>query len=214
MARRLLITRARHDIANQYLYVYSEEIIEEAKSEGWKTDKADDEKNNRAEIESRLEKTNPEFVFFNGHGSAKSVHGYKDEELVGLGSAQILSGKIVFARSCSALKELGAEAVRKGCRAFIGYKGEFLIPRLHAYESRPAQDPVAKKVLGVSNMVCKLILKGKSVEFAVGAAQQKAGELILEMLTSQEPYDSVSFRAIYQNYSTLSFEGDSESRVN
>lgn len=210
MAKRLLLTRARHDIGNQYLFAYSEEILNEAEGLGWKTDRAEDEKNSKQEVESRLNKTNPDFVFFNGHGSEESIYGHMNEKLIDTGSASILSGKIVFARSCSALKKLGKEAVKEGCKAFVGYKGEFLIPRLNAYESRPKQDPVAKPVLEVSNFVGKLILKGDKVQIAVDAAQRKAADLILKMLTSEEPYHAATFRALYQNYSTLSFEGNPE----
>jgi hypothetical protein len=208
MEKRLLLTRTRHDIGNQYLYAYSEEIINEAEELGWKTNPVEDEKNTKHEIESRLAKIKPDFIFFNGHGSEESLHGYRDEKIVDLSSASILAGKVVFARSCSALKKLGNEAVNKGCKAFVGYRGEFLIPRKNAYESTPKQDPVAKPVLEVSNIVGKLILKGDDVQTAVDAAQRKASDLMLKMLASGEPYDGATFRALYQNYSILSFAGD------
>ena len=213
MEKRLLLTRTRHDIGNQYLYAYSEEILSEAEKRGWKIHRVEDEKNNEQEIVSRLDKTRPNFVFFNGHGNEETIYGHDNQKIVGLASSSSLSDKIVFARSCSALKKLGQKAVRDGCKAFIGYKGEFLIPRLHSYESTPKQDPVAKPVLEVSNMVGQLILKGDKVGVATDAAQRKASDLILKMLTSEEPYHAATFRALYQNFNTLSFEGDAQARV-
>lgn len=213
MEKRLLLTRSRHDIANDYLFIYCDEILQDAENLGWKTDKVENEKNTKEEIESRISKTKPNFVFFNGHGSEASIHGHDNEKLVDISTVSILANKIVFARSCSALKKLGKQAVSVGCQAFVGYSGEFLIPRMHAYESRPKQDPLAKPVMEVSNLVGKLILKGDNIHTAVDNAQKKAGDLILKMLASDEPYHAATFRALYQNYSTLSFEGDPEAKI-
>lgn len=213
MEKRLLLTRTRHDIGNQYLYAYSEEVIKEAENLGWKTDLAEDEKNTKNEIRSRLTKTKPDFIFFNGHGDEETLYGHEDKEIVGIDSVKILTDKIVFARSCSALVKLGKKAAENGCKAFVGYRDEFIFPRLNAYESTPKKDPLAKPVLEVSNMVGKLILKGDDVKTAVDAAQRKASELILKMLMSEEPYHAATFRALYQNYNALSFEGDSNAKV-
>ncbi|VVB65700.1 Uncharacterised protein [Candidatus Gugararchaeum adminiculabundum] len=213
MEKRLLLTRSRHDIANQYLYAYSEEIIAEADSLGWKTDRVENEKNQRKEVESRLTKSAYDFVFFNGHGTDESVSGHGDEKLVDAGSASILKDKIVFARSCSALNTLGKEAVKKGCKAFIGYNGLFFISYTNEYQSTPLKDPTARPVMEVSNLAGKLILKGDTVQTAVEAAQRKAGDLILKMLASKEPYDAGTFRALYQNYMTFSFTGDGQAKA-
>ena len=96
MEKRLLLTRSRHDIGNQYLYVFSQEIIDDAQELGWKTDLSEDQKNCKKEIESRLDKTKPFFVFFNGHGTPQSILGFKDEILVDRNSAAVLSQKNCF----------------------------------------------------------------------------------------------------------------------
>jgi hypothetical protein len=211
--KRILLTRTRHDIGNHYLFVYSEEILDKAQDSGWKIFKVEDEKNRKKEIKSRLKKTNPDFVFFNGHGTSDSILGYNDEKIVNISSASILREKIVFARSCDALEGLGKEAVEKGCIAFIGHNGEFLIPHVNEFESTPQRDPTAKPVLETSNIVGKSLLKGSTVGNAVKASQRKAEELILKMLVSDEPYDGATYRALLQNYSTLSFQGDSKAKI-
>lgn len=209
MKKRLLLTRTKKDdIANQYLYVYSDEIIKEAESRGWNADIVEDENNTGNEIESRLKKTSPDFVFFNGHGTPASIHGHKNDKVIDVKSASLLKEKVVYARSCDALSELGTEAVNKGCKAFIGYKGKFLIPRTNEYESTPAKDKTARPVLQVSNIIGKRLLKGATVQKAIDDTQSRARELMLEMLGSEEPYDAATFKALYRNYSLLSFEGD------
>jgi hypothetical protein len=195
MERRLLLTRSRHDIANQYLYAYSEEIISEAGNRGWKVFKAEDRSNTASEFDSRLEKNKPNFIFFNGHGDDGAVSGIDNEILVDIPTASKLSGTVVFARSCSALSSLGKSAVESGCTAFVGYRGSFIVPHLDEYESLPLQNPLARPVMEVSNLVGLHILKGDTVANSVASAQNKAAELMLKTLASKEQYDAFLFVA-------------------
>ncbi|MCX6770980.1 MAG: hypothetical protein NTX79_02910 [Candidatus Micrarchaeota archaeon] len=213
MEQRLLLTRSRHDIANQYLYAYSEEILDDAQKAGWKVDRVEDGKCVETELDSRLSKNKPVFVFFNGHGSNVSIHGNNNEKLVDDKSASKLAGTIVFARSCAALNGLGKAAVKDGCRAFIGYSGSFIVPHINELESTPLRDQTAKPVLEVSNLVGKHILKGDTVQNSIGAAQSKASDTILKMLVSSEPYDGATFRALYQNSAFLGFVGDPNAKI-
>lgn len=211
--RRLLVTRTRDDYANEYCYVYAEEILLIAQGLGWNADKAENENNTRKEVEKRLKKTAPDFVFFNGHGDPNSVTGYMREELVTAKSATLLSKKIVYARSCDALDGLGNAAVEGGCKAFIGYKGKFMIPRTAKFESTPLRDETAKPVMEVSNVIPQKVIHGSSVAKAVEASQLMAKDLMLKMLSSQEPYDSATFRALWNNYNLLSFVGNPNASV-
>lgn len=213
MGNKLLLTRSRHDLVNQYLYTYSEDIIHEADNYGWKVEKAEDENNVKEEIISRIAKNKPNFILFNGHGNDDTLFGYNNKKIMDIESAHHLVKTIVFARSCCALKLLGKEAVKRGCDAFVGYNGLFLLPRIFEYNTKPLENPAAKPVLEVSNLVGKKILKGDSVQDAVKAAKGKACELMLKTLISDEPYSGALFRALYQNDSILSFEGDSSARV-
>ncbi|MBI4214707.1 hypothetical protein HY546_01810 [archaeon] len=213
MKKRLLITRTRHDTVNQYLYIYSEDLITDAESRGWNLSRVEDEKATESEVESRLLKEALDIVCFNGHGSDDAVYGYQDQKLVDVSSAGLLKDKVVFARSCSALNALGKTAVKAGCKAFVGYNGKFLISHTNEYAAKPLSDPTARRVMEVSNIVAKVILRGNSVKEAVNAAQLRAGELILKMFSSQEPYDAAAFRALYHNYGILSFEGNPEAKA-
>jgi hypothetical protein len=215
VAKRFLLTRTRQDYGNQYLYAYSEELIREAKDRGWKVDRAEDENATQAEVASRLTKIAHDFILFNGHGtpSGDAIYGHGEEKVIDTGSTGLLAKKIVYARSCGVLEALGASAAGNGCAAFIGYVGDFYIPRVNEYESVPLRDPSARPVLEVSNMIGKLILKGDSVMEAMTAAQRRAEHLLLKMLSSGEPYDSASFKALYNNYLNLAYRGNADARV-
>lgn len=212
--KRLLITRSRHDIGNQYLYAYSEEILEEAKERGWAISQAEDEKNNPKQVQSFLSKNAPNLVVFNGHGTERAVCGHKDETLVDTSSARLLDKTVVFARACSAVSELGKTAIENGCKAFIGYRGNFTIPRISEYESTPLRDPAARPVIEVSNVIPTNLLDGAAVQYAVKAARQKGAKLLLKMLTSEEPYDKAVFKAAFDNHVNLDFIGQHDAAAN
>jgi len=211
--KKLLLTRSRHDHLNPYLYAYCEEIISDASVHGWQVNKMDDEDNTMETLHSRLSKISYNFVFFNGHGYPDCILGYQDKKILDVSDACLLKGCISYARSCDALSGLGAEAHKKGCLAFIGYKDKFLLPFVNEYASSPLKDPAAKPVMEVSNLIAKLLLKGTNVKTAVEAAKAKSVSLILKMLGSIEPFDSASFTALVHNHDSLGFEGNSDARV-
>ncbi len=216
MEKRLLITRSKHDLYNQYLYPYCDSVLSEAEKHSWKSYPAENEQNTRSNVHSRIGKNQPNFVFFNGHGTEDglAVCGYKNEIILDSGSASCLSGRIVFSRSCYTLSGLGKLAVNEhGCSAFIGHTGLFIIPHSDEYESTPNRNPLAKPVLEVSNLAATHILKGDTVENSVAASIGKANELMLKMLVSREPADAAILRALYKNSSNLGFEGNPNARL-
>ena len=104
--KRLLLTRTNHDIGNHYLYAYSDEIIIDATDHNWNVNTIENEKDNKEEISSRIERTKPNLIVFNGHGNVDRICGYRGECLVDASSASLLANAAVFARSCSALEVL------------------------------------------------------------------------------------------------------------
>lgn len=209
MQRRLLLTRCRDDLYNQYLYPYCEEVLAAAERQNWKRDRAEDRNDTRAEVQSRLEKNDYDFVFFNGHGTegGTAILGNNDEAVMDTGSSDLLEGTIVYARSCFVLNVLAKKAISCKCAAFIGHRGLFIIPHMDEFESTPTRNPVARQVLEVSNLVAMHILKGDTVENSVKFSQDRASELMLKTIVSRKPEDIAVFRALYTNFSTLGFEG-------
>lgn len=212
MNRRMLATRSTHDKANNYLYSFTEQIIKEAESKGWKVDSMDAGKNTRSELESRLKKNKPNLIIANGHGNDKQLCGHKNEVILDEHNIQLTADVVVFTRSCNSLAGLGKNAVEKGCKSFIGYRGKFLLPRVREWEAKPLGDPAAAPVLDVSNTVPLSLLKGASTEEAVQNCHYHANKLIIKMLTTEEPYYNAALRALVHNDRVLGFEGDSDAR--
>lgn len=205
---KLLITRPNYDPGMEYLFAWSKEIIEQAEEKGWVVSKADGPNANRKEVQSKLEKTHPDFVVFNGHGSQSEIFGQNSEPLIDLDSVSSLKNTITFARSCDCLLGLGEASLNNGCQAFIGYSGQFIFPMLHQREANPLKDAAAKPVLEVSNQVPLKIIKGSSVREAVNASRTLANKHILKLVLSEELYDRAILRALIQNDSFLGFKGN------
>ncbi|MBU0662545.1 MAG: hypothetical protein ABH854_04725 [Candidatus Diapherotrites archaeon] len=210
---RLFITRPRYDKGTEYLYAWSEEVVKSAEGLGWVVDKSDGSKANAAEVQSKLRKNRADFVFFNGHGSKSQMYGHNHESILDVSSAHLLDGSIVFSRACNCVAGLGKSAVKKGCRAFIGYKGNFWIPRTHGRELTPLRDTAAKPVLEVSNQVPLSILKKCTVSESVSSAKRLAVKYILKLILSEEPHDRAALRALSQNDDCLIFEGNGDARA-
>lgn len=208
MNKRLLITRSTHDKANSYLYAFTQLLMEDAQLKGWKVDSADNAKNTRKELESRLRKNKPTLIMINGHGNNTQICGNQNEVIMDTKNIDLASESILFARSCDSLTVLGKKSIEKGCRAFIGYRAKFLLPRVREYEARPLNDPAAKPVLEVSNSVAFGLLKGLTAYEAVHSCHQHANKWIIKMLTSEEPYYNAAIRALVHNDQSLGYEGN------
>lgn len=210
---RLFITRPRYDKGTEYLYAWSEEVIKSAEGLGWVVDKSDGPKATAAEVQSKLRKNPADFVFLNGHGNEAQMCGHNHEPILDESSASLLDGSIAFSRACNCVAGLGKSAVKKGCRAFIGYRGSFWVPRMHGHELTPLKDAAAKPVLEVSNQVPLSILKKCTVSESVSSARRLAVKYILKLILSEEPHDRAALRALSQNDDCLTFEGDGEARA-
>ena len=209
---KLLISRSRHDACNEYLYAYSEEIITSAKSRGWQVERADCTDNTKANLSSRLA-NKPQLVVLNGHGSADEVYGHDDQATISRGNSHVLAGTVSFIRACGCLGGLGKAAVKAGAKAVAGYNGDFWISKTNKYAARPLQDTTAKPVLDASNKVALKLVKGSTVKEAVEASKALTNELVLKMITREEPYESATLKALMFNSLQLGFEGEGTSKA-
>src|SRR3989344_6664139 len=111
----LLITRPRYDKETYYLYYWTESVIQEAESRGWKVFNLEKDKAIKTLVESYLKKHNPEVAVFNGHGDRSRVMGQDNDVLIEENTnTHLLKDKIVYMRACDAGKSLGIDAVNKG----------------------------------------------------------------------------------------------------
>ncbi|MBI3052141.1 hypothetical protein HYY74_06850 [Candidatus Woesearchaeota archaeon] len=175
-----------HDIGSRYLKKYTQSVIEQAKKK-FDVVVLECKELNKENVKNRIKKHGPSFIFFNGHGTSSSMMKNEDEELLGLNDKDCFSNSVTFARACDCLKELGKEAVKYGCKAFIGYKNEFWIAHLNEMESRPLQDPLAKPVIETSNIIAEELIKGKTVVEAVNKSHENVAKLISKIMFSDDP---------------------------
>ena len=190
MVKKFLITRPRHDISTSYLHDFSKEIVKTIKEtkEIHVTD-LEDSKAIRINVERCLAKENPGLVFLNGHGDKKRVAGHNDDIILDEKNIEFTKNKIVYALACDSLDGLGPIAVRKGARAYIGYKASFMIVRDPTREGTPSKD---KNALPFKKACCTLInslVLGKSVGETIKITKEEYMRLIRSYGTSEDdPY--------------------------
>lgn len=199
MSKSLLLTRPDYDLATRYLFYWSKPIIELAKQKNFKTIDLTGNKANKLELNERVKKTNPCFLFFNGHGSSESIKGQDGKVLISIKkNTKLLKGKIIYSRSCSSAKRLGPKAVSLGAKAFIGYKEPFIFIHDIRKSSRPLIDKDAELFLGPSNKVASTLLKGHTVSIADMRAKKAFKRNIRKLRTSEATKeDSSALRFLY-----------------
>ena len=159
----MLITRPDHDIVTNYLFYWSTFIITQAFKSGKNVTDLSKNRANAKEFASVIRKTKPKMIVINGHGSDSVVRGYDNEPLVEKGKNQdLFKGAIVFSRSCQSAKNLGPEAIKIGCKAYIGYDDDFVFVTETAMTTKPLEDKTAQLFLEPSNYVVISLLKGHS----------------------------------------------------
>jgi len=209
----MLIVRTDHDINTHYTYEWCNPLIKMAESKGLKVAEIKPKDVNIKNFKAKVEKLKPSFIFFNGHGSKSAFLDNEKNEFLNCKHANFFKNTITFARSCDSLKELGPKTVEEGCKAFIGYKKEFWIPRLHGMETRPLKDPVAAPVLSSSNIIAEELISGKNVKEAIYKSLESSSQKILDLIHSNDPYLSATLPALFSNHSCLGYEGNGSSKL-
>ncbi|MBI2108375.1 hypothetical protein HYT54_04575, partial [Candidatus Woesearchaeota archaeon] len=109
--------------------------------------------------------------------------------------AKIRLGKkfdVVYSISCRSACELGESCIKKGAKAFIGYKDDFIFPRDKNMSAIPIKDELAKPYLEASNALIISVLKGNSVDAAWKTSQSVFSKNFNKMLTSESPPETES----------------------
>ena len=205
-----LITTPESDDVLYYCSQWSGEIVELARKGGRTIANLEQEKANRKNLEGHLKKQQPDFVMFNGHGMPDFVMGHNDEILLKKGeNDSIMKGRIVYARSCYALGELGVSCVQKGAKAFISYSLPFSFVSDPNRSAHPLKDELAAPCMATSNMVPISILKGQKVSDSVEKAKIRMAELISHWQTRSDLVEAPFVAScLHWNKLSLGFEGD------
>lgn len=184
----MLITRPNHDITTNYLYYWSEQIIDFASEKGVSVFDLAGKKATKNEFVGRMKKLNPKFVMFNGHGNPGAIGGYNNETLVDMKNIEILEGRIIFSRSCSSAQVLGASSVKNG-GAFIGYNDDFVFLIDNAHVTKPLNDKLAALFLAPSNHVAVALLKQHSAGEATERSRAMFRQSIVKALSTDATDD-------------------------
>ena len=127
MSKIILITRPNHDLTTNYLYFWSEAVINITEKHNLTILDLNKNKANKKNFDSYIKNKHPNFIFLNGHGSETEITGYDNEVLIDSSDNKaMVTASIIYARSCDSGKILGKVLVDNGAGAFIGYKRKFV----------------------------------------------------------------------------------------
>ncbi|MEK7611290.1 MAG: hypothetical protein AAB486_02840 [Patescibacteria group bacterium] len=215
MKKCVLITRPRHDFTTNCLYYWSSIVIEKATKKGFTVLDLGEKKANKLDFDSYIKKNTPKLVFFNGHGNENTITGNDNEALVRTDKDEgLLSGKVIYARSCNAASIFGESCVKNGTIAFIGYKDKFSFASSSGKATRPLQDGLIKLFLEPSNLIPISLIKGNTVSKAYRKSQEGMLRNLRSMISSQSSLEqrSVAF-LLWKNIQSQVLIGDDQAVV-
>ncbi len=203
----LLITRPRYELVTHYFYYWSEEIVKEAKKRMSGVTDLEKEKASRKLVESYLNKQKPKLVIFNGHGNNTCIAGQNEEIIIESGkNSHLLKDKVVYMRSCDSGKTLGPQAVKEGCKAFIGYGELFRFWTDKALVNDPLKDTYAQPFFETSNQVALSLIKGKTPQEAHKDSMIEYRKVISHLLTSNAENSFVVSDLIWNMHNQVCLE--------
>ncbi len=203
----LLITRPKYELVTHYFYHWSEEIVKEAKKRISSVIDLQKEKASRKLVDSYLEKQKPEIAIFNGHGNDVCITGHNQEVLIESGkNSHLLKDKVVYMRSCDSGKTLGPQAIKEGCKAFIGYREPFNIWTDRTSVNEPLKDTYAKPFFETSNEVPLSLIKGKTAREAHNESMTAYRKVISHLLTSNAENSFVVSDLIWNMHNQVCLE--------
>lgn len=191
--RTILVTTPSHDDTTRYLSAWSKSIIKLAHQ---KKDRIAVLKNKQANLKNftnTVEKIQPSFIFFNGHGNETTITGYNNQPLVDADiNVGILKNKIVYALSCQSAKKLGPKSIKQGTKTYIGYTEDFIFVYDTNKKKHPEKDETAGCFLRASNQIAVSLLEEKATGQAYTISQNAFRKTIRTLLTSESKADQSS----------------------
>lgn len=211
----ILVTRPEYDPGTRYLSCWAKLIIEKARNKGQIVFDLKGIKANRSELESRVKKLRPSFIFLNGHGTEVSVYGQDDEPVIVSGkNDNILQETIIYTVACSSGKELGRIVGDSHQSTFIGYDRRFGIVRQNSSLNRPLEDPYAKPILETSNQIPSSLIKGNSCSVSIARARETGQKHLRAMQSSlADPNILQVAQVLRWNMQHLVCHGDGEKKL-
>lgn len=181
-----LVTQPNYDYTTRYLSTWAQKAVDLAKGKGISVVCLKEARASKKEFESVIRKTQPKFVFVNGHGDDGSVTGQNGEVLVEAGVNEgILSRSIVYALSCRSAKVLGKESVESGADAYLGYEEDFIFLYDERCRTNPKIDKTAKLFLDPPMALPVSLFKSHSTGQAYNNSQNEYRRTIVSLLSSE-----------------------------
>lgn len=211
----LLITRPNHDNATNYLFYWSSLIKDYAiKEKLIKVLDLDGEKANRKFFWSYLKKQHPNFYFINGHGSDNCVTGFDNEVLLNnLDKMSDFVDSILVVRSCCCANVLGKLLIDNGAAVFIGYINNYVVKTSKKFTTNPLKDKLAALFLEPSNLIVKVLLKGKNAGEADCRSKKMLLDNLKEILSSNSSDKEDTAKWLYHDYCSQVLIGNKEAVV-
>mgnify|MGYP000297658056 CR=1 FL=1 len=212
--KHLLITRPEHDTATFYISKWSEEIIKEAETKGFKVFDLDKDKARRKNVESYLKSKEIPLLIFNGHGDENSIFGHNDEIIIAKGqNEEILKGKIVYTIACHAAKSLGKECIKKGTKCFIGYKEKFMFYYDANKSASPLKDRWAKPFFVSTNKIPISLIKGNTTKVSKKKAIEEFKRWIIRLRKFKDLEVPFVLKTLLWDMTFLTLLGDENAKV-
>ncbi|MBQ8985580.1 hypothetical protein IJ076_03520 [Candidatus Saccharibacteria bacterium] len=190
---KVLLINSEVDLLTRYLLAWTERIVEECKIKTNEYCRLNDKRATRENFESILSKRRVDLVLLCGHGSDKAVFG-ESGPILDVENDNLLDGKMAHALSCRSAKILGRDAVKKGAKAYVGYKEDFVVflnDNISTFE--PLKDKTATLFLNPAFVVPKVLLRGGSADEAVNAAKKEYNRSIKKAMGSDIQSDDDQF---------------------
>lgn len=215
MNKALLVTRPNHDSATNYLFHWAGLVIGLACRKAFRVIDLSGNKANKVDFTARVSKTNPIFIFFNGHGSKTKITGQNEETLVSIKeNLNLLKNRIIFARTCDSAARLGPKSISSGTKAFVGYRQSFIFMSNPKKATRPLTDKTAALFLKPSNLVATTLLKGHTILEADTRAKKAFRKNIRKLLTSEtKKEDTSALRFLFWDLRHQICLGDPDARL-
>jgi hypothetical protein len=215
MDKTLLVTRPKYDDGTEYLSAYSLLVMKYANEQGIDLKDFEGKNANKQEIEKYLKKKNPSLFFLNGHGNEHEIDGHKETIFSVNNNLNLLKGRIVYARACSAANSLGKEVVKdnKGC--FIGYRYSFSFWMDGKWSAKPLNDKSAALYLKPSNEIILSLLAGKSAAEANERSKRLMVDNMKKLLVlgeKNQPEAMGMLQILWDNYDGQVLLGNEEAR--
>lgn len=213
--RKILITRPWVDVPTSYLYKWGGEFMKFANDHNFEVIDLSKEKATRKEVEERIKKLKPRFLFFNGHGSDSFIKG-QNEIIIGVGeNEEILRESITYSLTCNSAKVLGEKAVEKGCEAFVGYEEPFFLLNDDNMCSRPLEDKIAEPFLDSAFTYPKMLVKGHTVGESMEKTLERFKRWLEKFLTTEAsfPMSVIIVRYLLWDMASLVLRGEKEARL-